>query len=307
VSVVFASWAGFAGCVGSCRHAAAVLGGRAVAFDAGDPPEPLLEAELLVLSSWRPEYEELLARRRGPTVLRWHSSLLQTELSGELDTLADLVERVERGSLSALAASDPAVVEALAREGVVHLPDVLDAEPYAAVQPRLLDGTNVALFGEAHGRKSLLVQIAAFERVRAGREGWTLHLNGQSLRRPPLARWLALTGVPHVDHGFLERDAYLALLAGMDAGLAASLSESYGYLAAEHLLLGVPVVTSSAVVAVDPPAVERAWDPAEVADALTGALAGEMDVPAARARLLAGASERAATARATLERLLLLT
>ena len=33
----------------------------------------------------------------------------------------------------------------------------------------------------------------------------------------------------------------------MDAGLAATLSESYGYVAAEHVLLGVPVVTGPGV------------------------------------------------------------
>ena len=81
--VVFASWSGFPGCVASCRHAAAVLGGRALELADGEVPTAALEADLLVLSAWMPGYERLLDERRGSTVGRSHSALLQLELSRE--------------------------------------------------------------------------------------------------------------------------------------------------------------------------------------------------------------------------------
>jgi hypothetical protein len=301
VSLVFASWHGFAGCVGSCRNAATLLGGLCVELEPGKPPASVLDAELLVLSAWRPEYEPILARRTGPTVARWHSSLLQTELSEELDLLLDLLadERIV-----ALAASDPALVEALGRPTVLHLPELLDVAEHDGVVARRLDGTNVSLFGEGRPRKSLLVQAAAFERVRAGRAGWTLHLNGQTQSRPWYGRWLRATGVPFVDHGFLARDEFLALVAGMDAGLAASLSESYGLLAADHVLLGVPVVTSPAVVSIAPSSLQaaRPADVGSVATALAHALERPELAPL-HAALVADANERVDIAQRALAQL----
>jgi hypothetical protein len=301
MSVVFASWHGFAGCLQSCRNSAAILGGAYVAIERGEPPAQTLDCDLLVLSGWRPEYEAILARRRRPTVARWHSSLLQTELSDELDVLLDLLGD-ER--FAAVAANDPALVAALERADVFHLPDVLDPAEHAGVVALELRGTNVSLFGEGRPRKSLVVQAAAFERVRAGATGWTLHLNGQTRSRPWYARWLRATGVPFVDHGFLERTDYLSLVAAMDAGLAASLSESYGLAAADHILLGVPVVTSPAVVSIAASATQAAepGDVGSVAAALEQALGS--DVAPLRSALLRDAAERAATARAALATIL---
>jgi len=77
----------------------------------------------------------------------------------------------------------------------------------------------------------------------------------------------------------------LALIAGCDAGLAATLSESYGYLAAEHPQFGVPVVTSPAVRCADAGELVVA-DPGDVA-ALADALrrASGADVTAAQRSL----------------------
>jgi glycosyltransferase involved in cell wall biosynthesis len=302
VRPLFATWHGFAGCIGSCRHAAAVLGGDWATVEPDEPPAAVLEAEHLLLSSWRPEYEAILALRTRPTIVRWHSSLLQTELSGEIEMLVDLVERADRGELAAVAASDPALVALLARPTVRHLPEVLDLAAYVGVRPAALEGTNVSLFGEAHGRKNLLVQAAAFERVRAGAPGWTLHLNGQTLRREWYGRWLRLARIPFVDHGFLPHAEYLSLVAAMDAGLAASLSESFGILPLEHILLGVPAVTSPAVVSVDDQAFAAA-DPSDVgsiADALGRALAGRAALEPVQAAVIRQVEERVRLARSAL-------
>jgi glycosyltransferase involved in cell wall biosynthesis len=253
----------------------------------------VIEAELLVLSGWTARYDTLLARRRGPTILRWHSALLQTELSDETWKLARIVELLDAGRILAVAANDPAVVLALRRDDVLWFPDVLDRREYAGVEAAALTGTNVSLFSDAHHRKNLLCQSAAFEAARraAGDADWTLHLNGQSQRLPEFARWLERSGVRFVEHGYLVRGDYLALAAGMDAGLAATLSESYGYVAADHLELGVPVVVSSAVPCADAGelSVGNVSDVAELADRLTLALASPDHVEAGRESLRARA------------------
>jgi glycosyltransferase involved in cell wall biosynthesis len=230
--IAFASFAGFAGCVTSARHAAAVLGGMAHALAPGDPVPP---CDLLVLSSWHDSYEPLLDA--APRIVaRWHSPLLQTELSAEQWKVERLLELRAAGRIAALACDDAGTARAL---GAVHLPNVLADPP--AVTPRALDGRNVALLGEPYPRKNVLAQAAGF--ARAAAPDWTLHLAGHERHHD----WLARLGVRFVDHGRLSHDEVLALIAGCDAGLAATLSESYGYLAAEHLQLGTPVVTSPAV------------------------------------------------------------
>lgn len=302
--VVFASHPGFGGCVAACANAAAVLGGRAAA--APDDAHLLAAAGLVVLSSWHPSYDGVLAACAGRVVPRWHSPLLQTELSREGWKLAHLVDLLDRGVVPAVAVDDAEVAVVLGRERVVHLPNVVDPAPYGDVVPTPLEPLAVTLVGEAHGRKSLLVQSAAAAQAGAllGRPV-TVHVAGQTVRRPGYARWLALAGVPCVEHGRLERAAYLSLVAGASAGLCATLSESYGYAAVDHALLDVPVVVSRAVPSIPPGplTVERPDSVEAVAATLVRALAEPGLAAGQRAGALAVAAANEAVARAGLERI----
>jgi glycosyltransferase involved in cell wall biosynthesis len=228
---------------------------------------------LLVLGSWTEAYEQLLDLHDGPIAARWHSPLLQTELSREGWKLARMLDLLEAGRLTAVAVSDAGVAAALDRRGVVHLPEVFDEDEFADVEPAQVDGVNVSLFGEPRGRKNLLAQSAAFAIASRGApdgERWTLHLAGQTRRAPGYQRWLELAGVSYVDHGRLPRRDYLALAAAMDTSLAATVSESFGYVAAEAICLGVPAVISRAVACADGGALE-VGDPGDVEE-LTRAL-----------------------------------
>jgi hypothetical protein len=286
VRACFASHAGFAGCITSARHAAAVLGGTAVVLQEGERPP---ECDLLVLSGWRESYLALLDA--APRVaIRFHSPLLQAELSDEGPVLERLLDLRAEGRVHALAFNDPEAARAV--QGV-HLPDVL-AEP-GAIEPRSLEGVNVTLLGEPRPRKNVMVQAAAFALL-AGPD-WTLHLTGRAER---YGSWLDRLEVAWVDHGRLAHDDVLSLIAGSDAGLSATLSESYGYLAAEHLQLGVPVVTSPAVRCADTGALQ-VTDPGSV-DAVAAALrrAVGADVTAAQRSLAERALANADIARAAL-------
>ena len=289
VRTCFASHDGFAGCVTSARHAAAVLGATAVALREGERPPP---CDLLILSGWRESYLALLDA--APRVaIRFHSPLLQAELSEEGPALERLLDLRAERRVRALAFDDR---EAAHVFGGVHLPNVLADPP--AVEPQALDGVNVTLLGEPRPRKNVVVQAAAFAQV-AGPD-WTLHLTGRADR---YAGWLDRLGVSWVDHGRLPHDELLGLIAGCDAGLAATLSESYGYVAAEHLQLGVPVVTSAAVRCADAGDL-RVADPGSV-DAVAAALRRAIgaDVTAAQRSLRERAATNAAIARTALAKL----
>ena len=287
--IAFASFEGFAGCLTSARHAAAVLGGTAHALGPGAAPP---ECDLLVLSSWHESYEGLLDAA-APVVARWHSPLLQTELSDDGWKIERLLELRASGRLRAVAFNDEDAARAL---GGVHLPDVLAAAP--RVTPLRLDGVNVTLLGEPYPRKNVVVQAAAF--AHAAQPDWTLHVAGRRADR--YAAWFDRLGGRWVDHGSLAQDELLALVAGCDAGLSATLSESYGYLAAEHLQLGIPVVTSLAVRCADTGdlQIEDAGS-VEVAAALRCAIGA--DVTAAQRSLRERAAANADIARAVLAEL----
>jgi glycosyltransferase involved in cell wall biosynthesis len=298
----------FAGCVAACRNAAAVLGGTWTVVGRDDPtPRPALEADVLVLSSWDRRYDALLAERRGPTVARWHSTMLQTELCREAPKLARILGLLAEGRLAGLAVSDPDLVGALGRDGVVFLPEVLDDGEYRGVAPCPLLGVNVSLFGAPHWRKNLLLQTAAFARARTdhGARRWTLHLNGQAIQDEAYALWLEATRIPYVDHGWLERPRYLALVAGMEAGLCATLSEGYGYVAADHVALGVPIVASPGIACLGEHGVRARPDSVdEVARALAQAVAdGDAVTATQRAGLQAQARSNAGVARSAMRRL----
>lgn len=275
----------FTGCVAACRSAAAVFGATWAAIPSQGPlPPEVFDAGLLVLSSWHRRYEAILDARTGPVVPRCHGMVMETDLVGEGAKVARMVALLDAGRIPALAVSDPQYVAVLGRPHVVVFPDVLAPAEYDGVRPVPLMGVNMSLFGAPHARKNIFVQAAAFDRARheVGVSRWTLHLNGQTMADEHYALWLETVRIPFVDHGYLERDRYLALVAAMDVGLCASLCESYCWVAVDHVALGVPVVVSAGVPSLG------AWPdrvPTDEVDAIARALTTTL---AGRDRILAG-------------------
>lgn len=302
MTIHWASFEGFAGCLASARHSAAVLGGSSEALVPGaEPSREWQAARIVILSSWHESYEPLLDSGAA-IVPRWHSPLLQTELSGEGWKLARQLDLLDEGRVAAVAVDDPGVAAALERDPVVALPNVLDSAVVGTPSERRADGIAVSLFGEPRARKNLMAQSAAVAiAARESEHAWALHLAGQTQRRPGYGRWLDRLEVDWVDHGRLPRGEYRELVASMDAGLAATLSESYGYVAAEHVLAGVPVVTGPAVACLPPGdlTVTDPGDPRALADALLRAVSdGGEAVKRQRAALLARARDNESAARA---------
>jgi len=307
--VCFASMERFHGCVTACRNAASVLGGTWATISRHHAtPREVLEAGLVILSSWHERYEAILAERTGPVVPRLHAMVLETELAQEGAKLARMVALLDAGSIPALAVSDPQYVRILERPGVVVFPDVLDSTIYRGVAPGHLMGVNVSLFGEAHCRKNILAQAAAFDRARhdLGGTRWTLHLNGQTTDDEQYALWLETAKIPFVDHGRLDRDKYLPLVAAMDVGLCAFLRESYCHVAADHVELGVPVVASPGIPSLGAwPDRVPADDVDAIARALTATLADREAIAAGQKNSLHAQAElNAAQARRGLDEIL---
>jgi hypothetical protein len=288
--VCFASYEGFDGCVQSCRCAADVLGATwATIAPDGRLPAAVHDAAVLVLSSWHDRYAPLLDATGRLVIMRWHSPMLQTELGHEQTKLAHLLDLLDRHAIAGVWVDDPGWPPILDRPGVVFVPNVLSDDEYTSVTPARLRGTHISLFGAAEGRKNILTQSAGFKHARrmAGAAAWTLHFNGQTCEDTRYERWLDAARIPYVDHGWLPRHEYLSLVAAMDAGLCASLSESYCYVAADHVALGVPIVASPTVACLGVECPRTRPDrAADVGDALRAALSNRAAVAAEQRRSL---------------------
>jgi glycosyltransferase involved in cell wall biosynthesis len=85
-------------------------------------------------------------------------------------------------------------------------------------------------------------------------------------------------GVPHEARGYLPHDEWLDLLRGeADLVLCCSLAESFGYVAAEAMQAGVPVIASPAIRFADPTLVADPSDARDIARKIDAALGDYRD------------------------------
>ena len=230
----------FPGVAGAFRHLEAVVPfARLAPFDRRNPPPP----GLCVLGAWRREYPAYIRKHRRADVtfaLSWHSSWSQIEQTREWSYLEKALGLLRAGLVSRLFVSceeTAAVIGKMAKGNVTWLPDAVDTRLARRVVSDRRPGRHVDLFCSSVPRKNLYPQVAALSDTNA-----VLHVNDMNRRAvEPVARAL---GVKTARHTLPGRVDYLRLIAGMTAGLQVSLAESFNYVAAEHMLLGVPVLTS---------------------------------------------------------------
>ncbi|MFH1730718.1 MAG: glycosyltransferase family 9 protein [Planctomycetota bacterium] len=230
---------GFPGVRGSFRHLEAVVPFvKAEHFAADRAPPP----GLCVLGGWRRDYAAYIRRhhRRSDVAfaLSWHSSWNQIEQSGEWRCLTEAFELLRGGLITKLFASceETAAVLSQMRDGVEWLPNTIDTSVAERAAQRAA-GRDIDLFCSASPRKNIYPQLAAL----AGADA-TLHVNHSFSAAEHEAA--SMLRVRVVRHSLPKREEYYDVIARMAAGLQVSLAESFNYVAAEHMLLGVPVVTS---------------------------------------------------------------
>ena len=276
---------GFPGVQGAFRHLAAVVpfvASRHFEPDRAPPPG------LCILGGWRRDYAAYVRRhyRRSHVTfaLSWHSSWNQIEQSGEWCGLAKALELLRAGRIAKLFVSceETAAVLGRMRSGVEWLPNTLDTRlaERPATEPA---GRDVDLFCSACPRKNLYPQLAAL----AG-AGATLHVN----RTFPAAAHeaAAMLSVRVVRADLPERGQYVDAIGRMAAGLQVTLAESFNYVAAEHMLLGVPVLVSRHVPC-KPPDERLVVDDEHSPAAIRAKLLPVLDEPALRTELAGRARE----------------
>jgi len=276
---------GFPGVQGAFRHLAAVVTFvESRHFEPGRAPPP----GLCILGGWRRGYAAYVRRhhRRSHVTfaVSWHSSWNQIEQSGEWRGLTEALELLRAGRIAKLFVSceETAAVLSQMRGGVEWLPNTLDTRlaERPATEPT---GRDVDLFCSACPRKNLYPQLAAL----AG-AGATLHVN----RTFPAAAHeaAAMLSVRVVRADLPERGQYVDAIRRMAAGLQATVAESFNYVAAEHMLLGVPVLVSRHVPC-KPPDERLVVDDEHSPAAIRAKLLPVLDEPALRTELAGRARE----------------
>lgn len=261
----------------------------------GAPPRTL------VFGGWADVYETFvaaLAPRGTAFGVYWTSSGGQTDVSGEAEKLAGVLAH-PRVRHRLFASADLARALGGRRDGVAHLPVTIEAPrgPLAAHAPATRPVVSFFFPVREVRRKNVLNGLAAATGVEC-----RLWLNGLA-DAPGYRALLDALGLRWRDLGWMERRRYETVLRRVAVGLQPSFAETYDYVAADHLLRGVPVVASRMVpvVAALPAAVRRRMvaDDADSPAALEDRLRELLARPAERRRLgrLAAAEVRAANER----------
>ena len=245
------------------------------------------EIRLLILGGWSPSYEPFVAaaaRRAVPVALYWTSSAGQTGMSAEISRLSLCLDD---SRITHRWCVQRSLAETLHRRHApcLWLPSVIASlrrAPSSARATGTLRGVrpaNVGLFcsPNEYARKNILTTLVAVARLGPR---VVLHVNGLS-DDADYRPWLDRLGIRWIDHGWMSREAYLETVAGLDLGLQVSFAESFNYVAADHILAGVPVIVSPMVPVVTelpaplvrPFVVRTADDPAVIADAIERVIA----------------------------------
>lgn len=111
----------------------------------------------------------------------------------------------------------------------------LAAEPRTHTRP----GPHIGIFGSGMPWKNMDAQMLAAALVVRDRPGGAIHV--QHVADPSLLKAL---GVEYEIHPRMDQVGFSALLASMTVNLAANFTETFGYLAVESFLLGVPCLFS---------------------------------------------------------------
>jgi len=256
---------------------------------------------LVLFGGFSPVYEMLMHALRD-TPLRfavyWTSSGGQTDISQELPKLAALLES---HALCALCFSSRGMADALRAAGMraLYLPPTL-VEPRAPSALARADKFWLSLFcpPSEYRRKNILNTLLALAHVRGE---WRLALNGLS-QDTAYAVVLRKLNIPYQEWGWMERATYEEKLWQVGLGLQFAFAETFNYVAAEHLLRGIPVLAAPTVPVMDllddETRAQLVVPRADDIDALRERIQALVDAPAQRAALGARAREglRAANA-----------
>ena len=280
-----------------------------------------------LIAEWRPDVihahtglpDGIVAAQVGrelgiPVVVSEHASTIETELADPvaLDRYRDLLgPGVRLLAVSPPVARRIADLLGIAAAEIGIIPNPVDEATFAPADPAGRDPDELLWVGTLGEHKGIEVLLRACARLRATRPHLHLRLIGGERTTSDIARWRSQAaelgiGDALAFEGWLERQAVVGAMARASVFVHPSPSETFGVVAAEAILSGLPVATRRSggvpwIVELSGGfgAVAGGDDEAAFAEAIETLLDGRAPVAAAeaRARLVAELGRAAVAAR----------
>jgi hypothetical protein len=206
---------------------------------------------VVIWGGWSTIYESMLdqlAVQRSDFGILWTSSPGQVDISQETEQLSFLLKD-SRLRYKLFTNQVFASVLKSHLENVHYLPDTLLMPVSSPMKARPQTDTSreviISLFCYPfeYKRKNILNCLLALSTLP---HDYLLYLNGLS-EDPHYKAILAALNVPYKDFGWMDERRYQMLLGTIDIGLQVSFAETFNHVVADHILRGIPVVTSRMV------------------------------------------------------------
>lgn len=208
-----------------------------------DPPD------FLFVGGWDNKIKTIVQNTspRTKVILMWCSPITQIDLGGEISRFFDVWNCLDTGQISYLAIpleTDCESLKALNKK-VIHFPIYMDTSELDSnrIDLNVEEDCITDLFCAPCSRKNLLAQIIAISH-----HDVKLHTNYQ----PSPSNSLYIDAIHRVikkneNFGWLSREDYLKAVQRSDFAMQVSLSESFDYVAAEHMYYEIPVILSNII------------------------------------------------------------
>ena len=211
------------------------------------------DKKIIIFSGSVEVYADIINQLKGENTIfgvYWFSSAGQAEISKELKILVLLLDNpVIKYKFFA----SKELYAGLKKYGndIYYLPVIMADNFCVSVKKTLKNKKNIifSLFcsQSEYRRKNLLNVLLALSNLK---RPYVLYLNGLS-KEGCYKRLLNKLHIVYEDLGFMDRAKYEKVLNRIDIGLQVSFAESFNCVVAEHLIRGIPVITSNMVPAMN--------------------------------------------------------
>ena len=209
------------------------------------------QPSLVIFGSWTPAYDWLLEELSlldSQSAVLWTSSPGQVDISAEMGKLANIIQDT-RIDFRLFASSSFGIPFSRYLRGCYILPHTLNISE--GIQRPNISGhikngpTIISLFcsPNEYRRKNILNALLALTRIKGD---FLLYVNGLT-STPAYKTLLDTLKIPYKDFGWMDAKDYQNIFDQIDVGLQLSFSESFNYVVADHLLKGIPIITSEAI------------------------------------------------------------
>lgn len=254
MNIITLCYAGFPGVNVVLHNASRVAGlSRHFVLTSVEPDAPELQffaaflrdarPDLVLFGAWTQGYQVLLQALHSDTTVAvyWSSSTGQVDMSNEAAHLGAILDEPR---IHYRLFAQHTLAAALRRPDCLEMP--LTFPVATGGRARRANATPIiSLFcsPNEYRRKNILNSILA---VGLQTHKYILYLNGLS-GNPNYRRLLEILNVRYKDWGWMPDNKYRGVVSRVDVGLQVSFSESFDYVAADHVRRGIPVLVSRMV------------------------------------------------------------